>query len=160
MNIWGSNKWLKTIDLSSAQRTGLRLRFQKGTDPEVKRACVDFCKWLRTLYYFPIRVPIYVKSLEFIISKSGEKFSAIFFEPFDKHNEPFIRIATGDFNEMKQKSCQDDALASILGSISHELTHYFQWINDIRLTEIGMERQAKSYADMIIDMYAETRDHP
>lgn len=89
-----------------------------------------------------------------------KNFSAIFFEPFDKHNEPFIRIATGDFNEMKQKSCQDDALASILGSISHELTHYFQWINDIRLTEIGMERQAKTYADLIIDLYAETRDHP
>jgi len=160
MNIWGCNNWSKNNNFSSAKRTGLRLRFQKGTDAEVRRACLEFCNWIRKQYYFPIRVPIYVKSSEFIISKSGEKFSAIFFEPFDKHNEPFIRIATGDFNEMKQKSCQDDALASILCSISHELTHYFQWINDIRLTEIGVERQANSYADSIVYKYSETRDHP
>ena len=160
MNIWECNNWSKINDLSSAHRTGLRLRFQNGIDAEVKRSCVEFCKWLRKQYCFPIRVPIYFKTSEFIISKSGEKFSAIFFEPFDKHSEPFIRIATGDFNETKQKSCQDDALATILCSISHELTHYFQWINNIKLTEIGEERQAKSYANLIVDKYAETRDHP
>lgn len=53
-----------------------------------------------------------------------------------------IFTATGDLNEIKQKLCQDDALASILCSISHELTHYFQWINNIKLTKIGEERQA------------------
>ena len=55
---------------------------------------------------------------------------------------------------------RDDALALILETIAHELTHYFQWINDIRLTEIGYERQAASYADYILDEYASVVDHP
>ena len=160
MNIWESNNWSIINESSYSHRTGLRLRFENGIDSEIKRSCTEFCKWLRKQYYFPIRVPIYFKKSEFIISKSGEKFSAIFFEPFDRHNESYIRIATGDFNGIKQRTCNDDALAAILCSISHELTHYFQWINDIRLTEIGEERQAKSYAHIIVDEYAKTRAHP
>ena len=160
MNIWESNNWSIINESSYSHRTGLRLRFENGIDSEIKRSCTEFCKWLRKQYYFPIRVPIYFKKSEFIISKSGEKFSAIFFEPFDRHNESYIRIATGDFNGIKQRTCNDDALAAILCSISHELTHYFQWINDIKLTEIGSERQATSYANMIVDEYSETRDHP
>ncbi|MCE0554415.1 hypothetical protein LQK80_24240 [Bacillus thuringiensis] len=45
-------------------------------------------------------------------------------------------------------------------TIAHELTHYFQWINDIRLTRIGYERQATAYSGYIIDEYKETREHP
>ena len=42
----------------------------------------------------------------------------------------------------------------------HELTHYFQWINALELTPIGMERQATKYARYVLDDYAETREHP
>ncbi|MCL2670548.1 MAG: hypothetical protein FWF10_00740 [Clostridiales bacterium] len=51
-------------------------------------------------------------------------------------------------------------MASYLFSLAHELTHYFQWINGIQLTEIGEERQATCYANWILDEYAETREHP
>ena len=61
---------------------------------------------------------------------------------------------------MKEKNGQDNALAAILGSIIHELTHYFQWVNDLQLTEIGIERQAKNYVKIILSEYAETREHP
>jgi len=54
----------------------------------------------------------------------------------------------------------DNALAAVLGSIAHELTHYYQWINDIELTEIGFERQASHYRDRIISEYSQTREHP
>lgn len=43
------------------------------------------------------------------------------------------------------KWSEDNTLAAILGSIAHELTHYFQWISDSRLTDIGIERQASHY---------------
>ena len=39
-------------------RNGLRLIFDKGVDPEVKRACKEFCMWLRKKYSFPVRVCI------------------------------------------------------------------------------------------------------
>ena len=86
--------------------------------------------------------------------------SATFFFPFDTNDEPYARVATGDYFELLEKRGKDNALASILSSIAHELTHYFQWINGINLTEMGAERQATAYARFILDEYAETRKHP
>lgn len=159
MDIWKYSNWNKEINLNN-NSSGLVLRFEKGIDPEVKRACIEFCKWLRTQYFFPLRVRIYFKASRYIISKSGEKFSAIFFEPFDKNIQSYIRIATDDLKDIELESGKDNALASVLGSIAHELTHYFQWINDIKLTEKGYELQAYYYVNKIVDKYAETREHP
>ena len=48
---------------------------------------------------------------------------------------------------------KDSALTAILSTIAHELTHYFQWINALKLTPIGQERQATNYARYILDEY-------
>ena len=53
-----------------------------------------------------------------------------------------------------------NAIATILQVIAHEITHYYQWINALQLTEIGRERQANQYSRYILDEYAETREHP
>lgn len=90
----------------------------------------------------------------------GELVSATFFEPVNRQDEPYARIATGDYQQLKEKIGRDNALASILLSVAHELTHYFQWINDIRLTAIGEERQASRYARFILDEYADVVEHP
>lgn len=74
--------------------------------------------------------------------------------------EPHIRVAAGDYPELCEKGDKDSALTAILLTIAHELTHYFQWINDLQLTSIGMERQATKYARYIMDEYAETRERP
>lgn len=74
--LWTSNNWNEYI--SEKSRPGIRLKFDKNVDPEVKRACKQYVNWLRTQYYFPIRVPIYLKSSCEIISCAGEKASASF----------------------------------------------------------------------------------
>jgi predicted SprT family Zn-dependent metalloprotease len=61
---------------------------------------------------------------------------------------------------MEAKWGKDDALARILATIAHELTHYFQWINNLKLTPMGRERQANQYAGFILAEYAHTRTHP
>lgn len=161
MHIWTIDKWREFYDLADPHhRTGIRLRFDKGVDNEVKRACIEFSSWLRKEYFFPIRVPIYIKEAEKIKAKDGEMVSAIFFTPDDRRIEPYIRIATGDYYALKDKHGKDNALAAILKSIIHELTHYFQWINDLALTNKGAERQATIYTGYILDEYAGTRDHP
>jgi hypothetical protein len=43
--------------------------------------------------------------------------------------------------------------------MAHELTHYFQWLNQLDLTLIGEERQAKRYAHLIVEDYADTKEH-
>lgn len=159
MHIWTIEKWKKYYHDGNVRR-GMHLKFDKDVDLEVKRACKEFSAWMRTRYYFPMRVTIYVKSSYCIKSFDGEWVCGTFFEPWDRFREPYIRVATGDYDELLKSEGNDNALAGMLLSITHELTHYFQWINDIQLTEIGMERQANAYAHYILDEYKETREHP
>lgn len=161
MHIWTFEKWKKYINVDeNGHRFGLRLRFDKGVDTEVKRACKEFAKWLRIEYVFPKRVVVYIKSSCQIKALDGELVSGTFFGPYDYCHEPYIRIATGDYSELLNELGKDNALAAILYSLAHELTHYFQWINHLSLTEIGEERQAKFYSKYIIREYSETKEHP
>ena len=61
---------------------------------------------------------------------------------------------------MEREIGKDNALAAILLTISHELTHYFQWINNLSLTSKGRERQATNYSRYIVEEYSEMREHP
>jgi predicted SprT family Zn-dependent metalloprotease len=74
--------------------------------------------------------------------------------------EPYARIATGDYYDMLKEDGKDNALGGILHSIAHELTHYYQWINDVHLTDRGEEIQASRYASSIVFEYSQTREHP
>lgn len=85
---------------------------------------------------------------------------AVFFEPFSYYTEPYIKIATGDYYDLQSRNGKDNALATILATLAHELTHYYQWINDIQLTPKGREQQATRYSNYIIDEYSMTCDHP
>ena len=135
------------------------MRFDKNVDEEVRRACLEFGKWLRQEYYFPIRVPIYVKSAYKLKTRDGGLVIGTFFEPFDRSKEPYARIATGDYYDLIAKWGKNDAIYSILHTIAHELSHYFQWINDVKLTPIGEERQATNYAYYVMYDYKEFREH-
>ena len=160
MHIWTITNWEKNIDDNRKRRTGIRFRYDKAVDPEVKRACTQFAQWLRTEYYFPLRVLVYVKKNKTIRAKDGENVVGIFFEPVSYSDEPHIRIATGDYEELKNKIGKDNALATILATLAHELTHYYQWINGIQLTPIGRERQASRYSDYILYEYSLKWAHP
>lgn len=126
------------------RRSGIRLKIDQEVDPEVRRAIKEFARWLRKQMDFPIRVPIYIKKDYQIKTKSRELVSAIFFEPFSKDVEPYIKVASGEYEELKEEGGQDNALSSILASIAHELAHYFQWIHDktlvVELLEIGQRK--------------------
>lgn len=69
-----------------------------------------------------------------------------FSAPYNHSQEPYIKIAVGDYEARVKKWGKEKAIANILLDIPHELTHYFQWINDIQLTDVGRERQANRYA--------------
>lgn len=157
MKLWKCNDW--DIYLCKDRRTGIRLRFDKGVNPEVRRACLEFVQWIRKNFDFPIRIPIYFKNKEFILSNQGEHVSATFFGPYNKCLEPYIRISVGDYGMLLKSRGKDNALAAILRSIAHELSHYYQWIKDT-FDDPNAERQARYYAGRILDIYAQTRDHP
>jgi hypothetical protein len=86
-----------------------------------------------------------------------ELVSATFLAPYDKNLEPYIRVSsTGDYLEMLDERGQDNALAVILGSIAHELGHYYQWVDDKELDEEGTDDSREE----LLDEYAVTREHP
>lgn len=160
MHIWTIENWKKYLPRDVPRRTGLRFRYDRDVHPEVKRACSQFAIWLRTQYCFPLRIVVYVKGTKTIRTKDGDCVVGSFFEPFSYLDEPYVRIATGDYDELTNVWGKDNALASILLTLAHELTHYYQWINNIQLTPVGRERQAGRYATYIIDEYSLTREHP
>ncbi len=125
-------------------------------NPHVRAALVRFARWLRREYDFPIRVPVYLFPSEQIITMHGNRVSASFFAPFSRSVEPFIRIATGDYPQLKNELGRDNALAAFLQSLAHELVHYQQWVATGRTGERGIIRQAQRIAER----YALTTDHP
>ena len=153
-DIWISEKWTKNDKLlQGRQRTGLRLRIDATVDPEIKTTFKELAKWLRERFYFPIRVPVYIKASDRIIARDGDLCVSVFFEPDEYTVEPYIRIATGDYRELVKTRGTLQARIAILLPIFHELTHYYQWINAVKLTEIGKERQAARYANDLMEEY-------
>ncbi len=63
------------------RRGGIRLRFDPGVDPEVRRALMQFVRWLQTQYAFPVRVPVYVRAAERLLCRDGDLACGTFLGP-------------------------------------------------------------------------------
>ena len=159
MDIWKSDKW-RMFYADKTYRSGIRMIYDKDVNPEVKRAINNMLSWLRNNFVFPVRLRVYVKKDLRIKSSDGDMVPDLFFWPYNRLDEPYIKLATGDYQHLLKRLGKDDALATILSALLRELTHYFQWLNDIRLTLLGEQRQATWYARMRLDEYSETRECP
>lgn len=160
MDVWRMKKWERVLAPYPNRRTGLRFCYEPTVNADVKGTIHRFGLWVRREFRFPLRVIVYVKGAERIRARDGDLVVGTFFEPYCYEKEPHIRIATGDYPELLEKRGRDDAMADMLASLIHELTHYFQWVNDLQLTDAGSERQADAYTSRILGEYAATRDHP
>jgi hypothetical protein len=86
----------------------------------------------------------------------GELVSPSIFLPWNRRVEPYIRVARGDYDELRRGRGRDNALAAYLHSLSHEIVHYRQWIE----TGDASERGVVSRARRLVESYARTVDHP
>lgn len=159
MNIWKSKRW-KDYYSEKKHRGGIKIDYDRDVNEDVKSAVKQILAWLRVNYDFPVRVRIYVKNATKIKARDGEMVLDTFFWPYSRDDEPYIRMATGDYSELLLARGRDDALTAILISLLRNLTHYFYWLNDVKLTPIAQERQATRYARIIFYEYADTIDHP
>lgn len=153
MHLWKLEKWKKCY-CEDNLKSGLYLRFNKGVDPQIKKAAKNFCKWLPKKYYFPLRVTVQIVDSYRVKAEYGELVCVRFI----KLPEPRIKIASGDFNEIAIDEGSAVALEEVLFSIGYGLTQYFQWINGIHLTEKGMKRQLNIYADKVLSEYTNDSD--
>ena len=161
MKVW-VNKYISGFmdKAGDNEKKGLRLVFEKNIDSEIKRASKEFCNWLRTQYDFPVRVTVYFKTKEYLMSESGEKIVSTFWSPDNDEEEPYIKMATGDIQDLIKKRGKNNALATLIISIVHDLTYYFQWIYGIDFSSDKSKKQAWYYANRILDKYSETREAP
>ena len=157
MNPWKSQNYKKIYDNQDI-RTGIALRFEKGVHGDIKSLFTDFTKWLRKNYYFPIRVVVYVKESETIKLMNGSMAWGSF-RYFDTFDEPYIRIPTDDYLKQAEIEGKENAAYTILSSFVHELTHYFQWVNQFEQTDRGSEWQANYYRNRIIDLYLNEKEN-
>lgn len=157
MNTWTCNKW----KANPFFKKGLYIRVEASVDPEVRRAVLEFGRWLRSEYIFPAKVIVYVKASKFVRGTDGELYYGTCLKPGDPNDYPHIKISTGDYPETIRDRGQDNALAAYLECLLEMLTYYFQWVNDMDdMTEEEEMRDAERCANRILKKYATTRDHP
>ena len=123
------------------QRSGLRIRGHRG-NPHVRGALIRYARWLRLRFEFPIHVPVYLLPSHTVRTMHGEECSASIFLPWSKKQEPFIRIATGDYPLLARQRGRNNVLAAYLVSLSHEVLHYQQWIHTGSSSERGVGARA------------------
>lgn len=159
-HIWYSEQWKKFIDPTDGTiKKGLFLHIEKGVDESVRVSCLAFAGWLRKEFKFPFRLNVYIKKDYRIKAKDGDMVVGTMWRPADYNVEcngyPYIRLAAGDYLDLVQERGEDQTMWIILRSFAHELTHYYQYINNLPLTLIGEERQANVYANRILQAYDE-----
>jgi hypothetical protein len=140
-------------------RSGLRIRSEKGVSPSVREACFNFAIWLRLNMEFPIRVVVYLKKdYQIKTINTKEMVSASFYAPYDRI-EPFIRIATGDYEELVAERGEENAILAILNSMAHEIIHYQQLIENREFHEEEAEEEeaVKGAMELVEDYYSGNR---
>jgi hypothetical protein len=139
--------------LSNVQpRSGLRIRCDQEIYPLVKKACINFAFWLRLNMEFPIRVVVYIKKdYQIKTMHTKELVYSTFLGPYDKSLEPYIRVASGDYQELTSERGEENAIAAILISVARQIIHYQQWIEDREFNE----QEAEEEAEKLVDDYYE-----
>ena len=121
----------------------LKVSISPSVKKMIKKEIKLYLIWLRKNYNFPLDLKIFISPDEFIVTMiSREKVSATFFAPFDKKETGIIKVATGDFNGLLKEEGKINALNMTLNSISHELQHYYQWVEDLEFDEEEAEEGA------------------
>lgn len=138
-----------------AKGGGLRLDLRQSSS-EVRLAVIRFARWLRRFHSFPRRVTLRLESSKTLRTIDGREVTASFFAPDVATWVPLMRVAVGDYRELKSRRGRDNALAAIIVSISHEVIHYQQWVSTGSFTERNVRRDALR----MLRAYERTVDHP
>jgi hypothetical protein len=137
------------------ERDGIRIVGRRG-DPAVAEALIRYAAWLRRNYRFPVRVHVYLLPGEEFATSEGKNAEMSFFAPFDRSQEPYIRIATGDYPSLKKQDGRDNALAAYIAWLNHQIIHYWQWVETGSTSETGVAKRAVS----MLHEYEKAVDHP
>ena len=150
---------VESLSPEAAGRTsgkgGLRIRVHPDVHPFVRRELLTYARWLRANVAFPIRVNVYVPNALQIRALDGENCWGRCIWPEDPAAAVTIDVAGG--SRATGKRALQNHIRTTIFTLSHELSHYFQFFRGIELTPRGREWQASYYAHQVMDAYYDAR---
>ena len=147
MNLWQSFE--KTYCASINQ--GIAFHFENGLDRKLRVIYLDFARWLRNKYVFPVHLTVYILNQEKIRLRNGTlAYGSFRWNPI---RTPRIKIPSKVEEVLLSECSIDEVYIMIMSSFVHELTHYFQWVSGLEQTSAVSERQANYYRYRIIEQY-------
>lgn len=147
MNLW------KTFEVSKNKyyNEGIRFRYEKGIDEDLRKKYIAFVKWLRDTYVFPVRLNVYIKNCEKVRLMNGKwVYGSI---RWIEGRSPYIRIPSKINQSLYEKFDKEEIYEQVISSLVHELTHYYQWILYEDQDDKASERQANYFRYRIIDKF-------
>ena len=82
--------WLK----EHSYNDGLSTRFDRGINPDIRQCVLEFIRWIRVIYVFPVRLNLYFKNTKTIKNSiTKETATATIFLPDDKQASAHSRLA-------------------------------------------------------------------
>jgi len=126
-------------------RTGLRICGARG-NKQVKNSVIRFAEWLRKESDFPIRVAVYLLPGKNFITVDGHRVVASF-RWLGRRDEPYIRLVTGDYPDLRAEHGRDIALKMILESLARQIIRYQNWVKTKKVTEHGVDRKGRGLVD-------------
>ena len=154
MNLWqrfekGNNPNVNSHSIS--------FHYGKDIDEPLKDLIIDFSKWLRKSYIFPVSINIYIVSTYRVQLRDGTPLYGRF--RWFPNRGPNIQIAGAIEPNVLEEYEIDTIYDGVLSSLVHELTHYFQWVLKLEQDDRISERQANYYRYRIIDKYRRSKNN-
>lgn len=118
----------------------IKLSVRPTVNNLIAKKITNYIDWLSKNYDFPLPLDINITEAKFVYNSiTVEKVFGTFYAPFDKEERSRIKISTGDFAQLMKLHGKEDAIFYILETISHEVQHYYQWVDDLDFDEEDAE---------------------
>ena len=110
-----------------------------------------YAGWLRGEFEFPVPVRVSCERGRKLRCRDVELAFGVLFSPYDRRYRPEIRLACGDFapdEPITDALCDEED--GIMLSLTHEIVHYFQYINGFDMSRSrSVEWQATYWSKRI-----------
>lgn len=147
MNLWQS---FEKGNCTLANQ-GISFRYDKGIEPELRALYLDYSRWLRKKYVFPVHLTVYVLNQEKVMLRNGAwRYGSFRWYP---KRSPRIKLPSKVEEELLAQFSSAEIYEMILSSLVHEISHYYQWVLALEQTNAVSERQANYYRYRMIQQY-------
>ena len=143
MNPWKCKKWKKTHSRKKL-KYGIAIFSEDSVPQYIRNEFSQFNNWLINQFDFPTQIRLMLINTEKVQMKNGNWTYGIF--KYSSSRYPIIKMPVASGERVWD-------IEDILGSYVHELTHYFQWLNQYEQTDEESERQANYHRYRIIRNY-------